>query len=80
MRPIFNRIVPGVVDVGFEVRALRSLAALMASLTLRCCAGGRRFAFPDGASGINDEAISLGSGVWVVLPREVVDGGVTQNM
>ena len=78
MRPIFRRIVPGVVDVGFEVRALISRAAFMASLTLRGWVGGRRLLLP-GGPGSSDEAISLGTDASVSL-RVVVVGGVTQNI
>ena len=67
-------------DVGLDVSALRSRAALIASLTLRGWAGGRRLSFPCGADGSRDIAISLGSGGCEMSRVVVVVGGVTQNI
>lgn len=79
MRPIFNLSVPGVVDVGFEVRALRSCAARIASLTLRGWVGGRRWLLLCGAWGSREDAMSRVA-VDSALRCVVVVWGVTQNI
>ena len=79
MRPILSLIVPGALEVGFDVRAFRSRAARRASLTLRDCGGGRRLLLLVVAGGSKEDAISPGRGAWAV-PRVDVLGGVTQNM
>lgn len=79
MRPILSLIVPGVVGVGLEVRALRSRAARRASLTLRGCGGGRSVVFlPGGVGGNRDEAISRRNGGCALAVLAL--WGDTQNM
>lgn len=81
VRPIFSLIVPGVVGVGLEVRALRSCAARRASLTLRGCGGGRRVVLflLGGVEGSREETISRRNG-GCDLRSLLALWGVTQNM
>lgn len=73
---------PGDVDVGFVDRALRSLAARSASLTLRDWVGGRRCVlFAGMVCGTRDAARSRGGGFDDDgSPLVFVFWGVTQNM